>query len=467
MTDDKPNPTNNNINTSSFGIFNFHSFLKKFHPVLIPTDIAVYFCCIVTGCLIFYKICRELIYNKNKHGIIPILEGFFPSNLSLKAYIIPISISILVFGLYIIQTISLITGTHDDIINTVTHSTAAIISFVVCVFAIICSPFATIRHSNRSWYGLIVFSIIVYYVCMCIIVTKMVDKSTFCGNEYIGTYKVPLFFIILAILILMVLLMAFIGSYTRKSPNCDDEFDKLKRCIKAFKKCVATKYTSADSTNPADPKNEIDKILNKVTNDISPLIGTLNDDLVKLNKTASETTVETTCYKHIISVILIYIILILLGFNSVILALRPELFIAIIVIQRLWFGSSYAEDIIEAEGPLDPGAKIEHSRTSPNKNQGNYVKVATSGTIRRKSWDIIGMPIVRWLMYISRIDTDAHRHKILFGQTNRKVFSAWETMTPGKIKSSGTNMKKYLMRKRVDKTKLKEHNPLIDDPKDT
>lgn len=432
--------TNNDPNTSSFGIFNTDSLYNK---LLIPTNSVVFGCCILTGAVIFWKICHELFFNRNSTGIVSKLENFRAPNDKVK-YLIPFCISILVFGLYIIQTIAL-EATYDNPIHS-TLSPKSYVSLGFCGLAIFLSTFG-IARDNKPVLSAVLVCIIVYYVVTCATITEMVrDKSTFCKNEYISNLKVPMFFIIMGILTLIVLLMSLIGSFTGKSSNCDKEFKKLKECMD---KCV-TKHKIESAI--------IDTFLKTTIKEIEE---ELNKAIVAANKKTSETNLDS-CYKHIISVILIYIILILLGFNTVILLLRPELFIAIIVIQRLWFGSSYAEDKIENGGPKDPGAGIDHTRTG--KNNGKYVNAATSSTIRRKSWDIIGMPIVRWLMYISRIDTDAHRHKILFGETNRKVFSVWETAKLSKLKDIGTSMKKGLMGIRVDKTNPKEHNPMIDTP---
>lgn len=450
-------PTNNDPNKSSFGIFNTDSL---HHKLLIPTNSVVFGCCILTGAVIFWKICHELIFNSNGTGIVYKLKKFGAPNDKVK-YLIPVCISILVFGLYIIQTIAL-EATYDNPIHS-TLSAKSYVSLGFCGLAIFLSTFGIVKGDNWALFAVFV-CIIVYYVVTCATITEMVrDKSTFCKNEYISNLKVPMFFIIMGILILIVLLMSLIGSFTGKSYNCDKEFKKLKECME---KCV-TKHKIESATIDTFLKTTIKEIEEELKNAI-----------VDANKKTSETN-SASCYKHIISVILIYIILILLGFNSVILALRPELFIAIIVIQRLWFGSSYAEDKIENGGPKDPGAEIKHTRTG--KNNGTYVSAAKGDTIRRKSWDIIGMPIVRWLMYISRIDTDAHRHKILFGETNRKVFSVWESKLSDATKkeyprlagigtkltgigSIGTSMKKGLMGIRVDKTNPKEHDPMIDTP---
>ena len=61
-----------------------------------------------------------------------------------------------------------------------------------------------------------------------------------------------------------------------------------------------------------------------------------------------------------------------------VLFLRPELFIAVIVIQRLWFGSSYNEKTIEKV--KNPGTISDPSKSTHS---------ADKDTIRRKSWDII------------------------------------------------------------------------------
>lgn len=275
-------PTNNDPNKSSFGIFNTDSL---HHKLLIPTNSVVFGCCILTGAVIFWKICHELIFNSNGTGIVYKLKKFGAPNDKVK-YLIPVCISILVFGLYIIQTIAL-EATYDNPIHS-TLSAKSYVSLGFCGLAIFLSTFGIVKGDNWALFAVFV-CIIVYYVVTCATITEMVrDKSTFCKNEYISNLKVPMFFIIMGILTLIVLLMSLIGSFTGKSSNCDKEFKKLKECME---KCV-TKHKINLSTITTFIA-EIDKIKKE-----------LNEEIVTANKKTSETNSDS-CYKHIISVILI------------------------------------------------------------------------------------------------------------------------------------------------------------------
>jgi hypothetical protein len=103
------------------------------------------------------------------------------------------------------------------------------------------------------------------------------------------------------------------------------------------------------------------------------------------------------------AIIIINIIVILSGFNILLWFIRPEIFITLLVIQRLWFGSTYS--------------------TTAN---GNTLDITGKGDTK-KSWDLIGMPLVRWAMYLSNIGDGDVTHKILYGETNRKTFQPLKT----------------------------------------
>jgi hypothetical protein len=103
------------------------------------------------------------------------------------------------------------------------------------------------------------------------------------------------------------------------------------------------------------------------------------------------------------AIIIINIIVILSGFNILLWFIRPEIFITLLVIQRLWFGSTYSTS-----------------------NGNTFDK---SGSDTKKSWDLIGMPLVRWAMYLSNIGDGDVTHKILYGETNRKTFGRSEKVS--------------------------------------
>ena len=115
------------------------------------------------------------------------------------------------------------------------------------------------------------------------------------------------------------------------------------------------------------------------------------------------------------AIIIINIIVILSGFNILLWFIRPEIFITLLVIQRLWFGSTYSTS-----------------------NGNTFDK---SGSDTKKSWDLIGMPLVRWAMYLSNIDGDV-THKILYGETNRKTFGRSEKASdiPGGVGNWSTKI---------------------------
>ena len=120
---------------------------------------------------------------------------------------------------------------------------------------------------------------------------------------------------------------------------------------------------------------------------------------------------------------IINLVIILCGFNILLWFIRPEIFITLLVIQRLWFGSSY------------------ETTSNGNSLKSSTTPAMTTSTFRRKSWDLIGMPLVRWSMYLSNIDGDV-THKILYGETNRKTFG---------LMSLGTGFRKTVTNINPDK----------------
>ena len=175
--------------------------------------------------------------------------------------------------------------------------------------------------------------------------------------------------------------MSILRVFSKKSDNCEGKFTSLRKCINGLKD------TLADGAN----KSKIQKLV---------------ADLDKIQTTLKGLNfkpVSHDSYKNIMAIIIINIIVILSGFNIILWFIRPEIFITLLVIQRLWFGSTY--------------------NTGSNGN--TFDKNGTIGTT--KSWDLIGMPLVRWAMYLSNIGDGDVTHKILYGETNRKTFQPVKT----------------------------------------
>ena len=451
-------PSSNDITKSSFGLFNFMVVSRKFTTPVI-SDIAVYVCCIITGLMILFKIINELLisgFSNKSHNIMSVLlEQSLLSNNQIMRFIIILMIALLVFGLYIIQMFGLTVPISNKTLDVGKINEHVWWSVGVCIIGF-GSLIGGIFTKSLTLIYIAVISLIIYYIIVIITVTTMNDPikasatgvSSFCENAYIGNIGMPMVFIILGILIIMTMLMSLIGHFVSDpKDNCLKEFDSLIKCL--GKHAYAENDPSAIRAKGV-PDDYV--AVAKMVVDLTAARGTYDTIQNRLNN--MKTTTSQTCYKSVVSILILCIIVVLLGLNPVILACRPELFIAILVIQRMWLGSSYSEKTIE-EVDIIPG-------TNPSvKDPGHNTQSGNKDNIRRKSWDIIGMPFVRWLMYISRIDTAAHRHNILFGETNRKVFSAMETPGFSGIKGKTKDLKDWFQSKRIDRVLTPDTDPTV------
>ena len=328
--------------------------------------------CILTGAIILGKIGHGM-YSSTHNNILATLINNFSTDIGNK--IISFLLAGLISVLFIFQSLGL--SRENDKGSLWKWSVAIMILYG---FAMTLIPIS----KNNTWY---VFSvpivlIIVYYGLVIGLVSDLdcgndsSNNNAFEKNCYISKVNCPMTFIILALLFAYVICMSILRVFSKKSDNCKGKLKSLRECI--------SKLTPPDA-NISKILKELDKIKTTLEN-FKPI------------------DVKHDSYKNIMAIIIINIIVILSGFNILLWLIRPEIFITLLVIQRLWLGSTYS--------------------TTAN---GNTLDITGKGDTK-KSWDLIGMPLVRWAMYLSNIDGDV-THKILYGETNRKTFQPFNPLS--------------------------------------
>lgn len=397
---------NNNIVKSSYRLFTWEYYKNKngwmdgWSP-----QMALTIFCLITGAVIGYKIVKNLLFTDNT--IVNNLFKCIPLR-SLGAKVISFLIGSLITILYAFQSAGLssnIVNPEDGVdgIKPVKRSSYAIISIysiIVCIG--ICT------HQNWLFIFAIIFAII-YYVLITIIVSKLDctgegTSNKFKTNCYIDKVKLPMTYIIIFLLFGYVLFMSILRVFSKKTNNCIKEYTKLEKCI----------GNMAFNTPNTAATNSQKKILDNLKN--------IKGDIEKLGRSIKSQ--DGNSYKTIMAIIILNIIVILCGFNTLLWFVRPDVFITLLVFQRLWFGSTYA-----IGGAHNTNLSTSRTPSTPG------VPGTPVDTPRLKSWDLVGMPFVRWAMYLSNIDTDTYDNSILYGETNRKTFNIWESAYMNKIKN--------------------------------
>lgn len=365
---------------SSFALFTWKYISSKsgyvHHPT--ATRIILSVCCLLTGAVILIKILSSLFYSSNNSFITNLTQHINNSGFFSKNNAVSLSMGALISSLYIFQIYGLsVTDDTNGVLRTV-----GIVSMVLFFGSI----YKSYLSKKNYFFYFSILCLVVYYIILIWILSRLdcpkegTKQNPFEHNCYIDVVNIPMTFIILGLLFAYVICMSILRVFSKKTDNCIGKLESLQKCIKRL-------------DNKLTNKSNLPKINDKLR-DVADLLKNL-----KLNNE------DTDCYKSIMAIIIISIVIILSGFNILLWFIRPEIFITLLVIQRLWFGSSY--------------------ETTSN---GNSLKSSTTpamptSTFRRKSWDLIGMPLVRWAMYLSNIDGDV-THKILYGETNRKTFGS-------------------------------------------
>jgi len=370
---------NNTWGSSVFALFTWKYISNNSGYISSPrwTKLFLTICCLFTGIIILGKILYNLFGNTNSAETIitNLFNIFSTSGGYYGGPIVAFCITSLIIGLYAVQIYGL-TFTLNEPHNIKYGAWALVLLFTTVV---------SIMFKKPIWLLVSIIGLIIYYILLIIILTHLdcpdnpSSENPFEKNCYIAQIGVPMTFIILALLFAYVICMSILRVFSKKSDNCKGKLKSLRECI--------SKLTPTDSNN----KSKIPSLLT---------------DLDKIKKTLENfkpIDVKHDSYKNIMAIIIINIIVILSGFNILLWFIRPEIFITLLVIQRLWFGSTY--------------------NTGSNGN--TFDK---NGRETKKSWDLIGMPLVRWAMYLSNIDGDV-THKILYGETNRKTFGHSEKVS--------------------------------------
>lgn len=329
--------------------------------------------CILTGAIILGKIGYGM-YSSADNNILDTLINNFSDSIGNK--IISFLLAGLISVLFIFQSLGLSRENYKGSLWIGSCVIMGLYGFAMTLIPIL---------KKNTWYvfGLPILLIIVYYGLVIGLVSDLdchndsSNNNAFVKNCYISKVNCPMTFIILALLFAYVICMSILRVFSKKSDNCEGKFTSLRKCINGLKD------TLADGAN----KSKIQKLV---------------ADLDKIQTTLKGLNfkpVSHDSYKNIMAIIIINIIVILSGFNIILWFIRPEIFITLLVIQRLWFGSTYSTS-----------------------NGNTFDK---NGGETKKSWDLIGMPLVRWAMYLSNIDGDV-THKILYGETNRKTFQPFK-----------------------------------------
>ena len=341
-------------------------------------------------------------YSSTEKNILQILLNAFTKDY--KNYIVLLILSVLISALYIFQYIGLSLDTNDTLSLWVyIIMIGYAISMMYCIARSGINKFIVPVILLLAYYGIIIDKV---SSLDCPIPKKI--PNPFKTNCYINTVWCPMTIILIILLFIYVISMSIIRVFSKKSDKCIGHLGKFKECIDGLK----TKLVNRSNYS------KIDKILRNIQE--------ISTDLNKIDLKPN----DPTAYNSIMGIIIINLVIILCGFNILLWFIRPEIFITLLVIQRLWFGSSY--------------------ETTSN---GNSLKSSTTpamptSTFRRKSWDLIGMPLVRWSMYLSNIDGDV-THKILYGETNRKTFGSIKEFD--KLKSLGTGFRKKVTNINPDK----------------
>lgn len=374
---------NNTWGSSVFALFTWKYISNNSGYISSPrwTKLFLTICCLFTGIIILGKILYNLFGNTNSAETIitNLFNIFSTSGGYYGGPIVAFCITSLIIGLYAVQIYGL-TFTLNEPHNIKYGAWALVLLFTTVV---------SIMFKNPIWLLVSIIGLIIYYILLIIILTHLdcpdnpSSENPFEKNCYIAQIGVPMTFIILALLFAYVICMSILRVFSKKSDNCEGKFTSLRKCIGGLKDTLAVQSN----------KSQIQKLV---------------ADLDKIQKTLrgfKQIDVKHDSYKNIMAIIIINIIVILSGFNILLWFIRPEIFITLLVIQRLWFGSTYS--------------------TTAN---GNTLDITGKGDTK-KSWDLIGMPLVRWAMYLSNIDGDV-THKILYGETNRKTFQPLKTYKP-------------------------------------
>lgn len=327
--------------------------------------------CILTGAIILGKIGHGM-YSSADNNILDTLINNFSNDIGNK--IISFLLAGLISVLFIFQSLGL---SRENYKGSLWQGSVAIM-----VLYGLAMTFIPTFLKNKKFMSVPIALIIGYYVLVILLVKDLdchndsSNNNAFEKNCYISKVNCPMTFIILALLFAYVICMSILRVFSKKSDNCEGKFTSLRKCINGLRDTLETDAN----------KSKIQKLV---------------EDLDKIQTTLKglkSKPVSQDSYKNIMAIIIINIIVILSGFNMLLWFIRPEIFITLLVIQRLWFGSTYS--------------------TTANGN--TFDKNGKGDT--KKSWDLIGMPLVRWAMYLSNIGDGDVTHKILYGETNRKTF---------------------------------------------
>ena len=239
-------------------------------------------------------------------------------------------------------------------------------TIIFIVFYLIFSIGLLVKNSEKMIY-IGILSILINYAGLMYIFSDLNDPAInkSCSNKYMSEIPIPMSLIVIGVLILYIILMSGVSFMHQDSnQDCVSEFNKLVKCIKKNLK---------NTTLSNSIKTQVDTIQNKYN---------------KAEKNPIKNSLS--CYKCVVSTILLHILVIVSGFNIFFLFIKPDLFIVILVIQRLLFGSYYEE----------------HNRLM-------------------KTWDLIGMPIIKLLTWGSGVEPNIYDHKVKLGAPNANAFNIY------------------------------------------
>lgn len=392
------------ISNTMFYIYSWENYLKKYWDNK-PSYSILYIISLMT-CLYLWG---QIFHSFTSHSKGLIKEVILKDKGNLFKFF-NFLIGILIIGIFAIQLIGL---THKGNIKSLVldipdYTKGFIILSGICY---ICSCIAISFLQTKKIYGVLIISIIsmiIYYSSMITIIHN-IEKNTSSNNSenpYINHINIPVTLILIIYLFLYCIILRSVSSLRSTEKQCYNKYISFTNCL--------------------EKSNLSNNLLKKLLADLK----NRKDDIEKLKTVESK-----SCHKDAISALVINMLIILTGSNVMFAFLKPDMFIAGLVIQRLFFGSYYNPSRKLPAGQPPAGQPPAGSNYSKNYTIGQPQLV--------KTWDLLGFPLIKFILWFSDVSPDIYDHDVEFGSTNNELFGLGKkigTSLPlGRKKSDGSS----------------------------
>lgn len=378
------------ISDTIFYIYSWNNYKKSYFDSK-PAYSILYIISAITCIYLWGQIIKS--FNSNTNGVINVLlkeKGILFS-------IFNFFIGMLIIAIYAIQFIGLSHNNIGNIVNInisddISDKTLGYLFAIIYLISTILICLASKMYPQIQNYisYILCFAIlatIFYYSSIIHIITGLENRKEKTENTYCSFIGAPITLYLILYLFIYCIILRTVSSIKSSKSQCIIKYNNLVKCL--------------EETNITDPQ-------------FKKFFDTFKSQAIKGHIENLHTNSSSSCHKDAISALVINLLIILTGSNIMFAFLKPDMFITGLVIQRLFFGSYY-----------NP-SRSSRSSTGTPPHSTNY---NTSKSQLVKTWDLLGFPLIKFILWFSDVSPEIYDHDVEFGSTNNELFGLGKKIT--------------------------------------